>query len=238
MKKIIAFIPNLLTLCNLMCGIAAIYYSFNGNFIYAFWAIIIASLFDFSDGFAARLLNARSEIGVQLDSLADMISFGAAPAIILTNSLLTHQIAGENWYLALSGLLLAPFAAYRLAKFNIDTRQTEEFRGLATPAMALFIISFVNFFIPLMPHNNIGIISTIICTLSLCILMVSDIPMFSLKFKSFAIKKNIVRYSFLISTVLILVLCGIYSGIAIVIALYIIVSVITAILKSVKKNEI
>ncbi len=236
MKKIIAFIPNFLTLCNLLCGVAAIFFSFTTSYQYAFWAIVIAAVFDFSDGMAARLLNARSEIGLQLDSLADMVSFGAAPAFIMGNTMMMYCALDTSWIVGLAGFLLAPFAAYRLAKFNIDTRQSEEFRGLATPAMALFVVSYVTAIIPKLIEHQIWCGISIIITLILCVLMVCDLPMFSFKFKDFSLKKNIIRYSFLVLSVIILIIGGIYAGICAIIALYITTSVVVSILKIAQKS--
>lgn len=235
MKKIIAFIPNFLTLCNLLCGMAAIFFVFTATPIYSFWAIVVAAVFDFSDGMAARLLNARSEIGVQLDSLADMVSFGVAPAFIMGAALMMHCNIDSHWAVGTIGFLLAPFAAYRLAKFNIDTRQSEEFRGLATPAMALMVASFATAIIPLMLKNSMWSGWGVLLTIALCLLMVSDIPMFSLKFKNFSLKTNALRYSFLLCCVILVLVCGVYAGVGAVIALYIATSVVKWILKSPQK---
>lgn len=226
MRKIISFIPNLLTLCNLMCGLWAIIFAFDGNFVYSFWMIITAAVFDFCDGFAARLLNARSDIGMQLDSLSDVVSFGVAPAFMATFA--TMQFFAPLGYdnIFYGCLLLAPFASYRLAVFNVDTTQSEEFKGLPTPAMALFIASLSAYILPNITASMTWMVAILAVVLLFCILMVSRIPMFSFKFKNFSLKKNIVRYLFAIISVLIVIFTGIYTGIGLIIGLYILTSIV------------
>ncbi len=237
MKKIISFIPNLLTLCNLTCGLFAIIFAFGGNFTLSFYMIIIAAVFDFMDGFAARLLNARSEIGLQLDSLSDVVSFGVAPALVTMLSVSAHFYALEYSYIAYLCLLLAPFAAYRLAVFNVDTTQSEEFKGLPTPAMALLMASLSAFIIPLIPTTLIWLSSVAILSLAISILMVSRIPMFSFKFKNFSLKKNLVRYCFAIASVITVVICGVEIGVGVIIFLYICTSIVLSLLQKGQKAE-
>ncbi len=237
MKKIIAFIPNFITLCNLACGLTAVLFAFRGEFEAGFYMIIAAAVCDFCDGFAARLLNARSEVGLQLDSLSDLVSFGVAPAFILTLSALSHFAAAEYSFLAYGALILAPFAAYRLAVFNIDTAQSEEFRGLPTPAMALLVAPLSIYFLPQLPVSDLWLIATIATALVISILMVCRIPMFSFKFKNFSIKNNIVRYVFAILSVLIVILLGIFEGVAVIISLYILTSIALWIAQMGKKGE-
>ncbi len=139
MKIIIKAIPSVVTSLNLVCGVIATIFAFKGEIEISALLIICASVFDFFDGFAARLLKAVSEFGKQLDSLADLISFGLAPAMILYNLFLLNNPEGS--FLEYSTVLIVVFSALRLAKFNIDTEQTVEFKGLPTPASALLIIS-------------------------------------------------------------------------------------------------
>lgn len=230
MKKVIAFIPNLLTLCNLICGLCAIYFAFTSLISYAFWAIVVAAVFDFCDGFAARLLGAYSDLGKQLDSLSDIVSFGVAPSIVMINSVLLHSDP-QWWWVAFCGGFLALFAALRLAKFNIDTRQSTEFRGLAVPAMALFVISFAVDYVPLLA-GGVGLsVVAVVVTALLSWLMVSDIIMFSFKFSSYSLSDNIVRYVFALASVIIVVFVGFYAAPALIVLLYVVVSVVSAAIK-------
>lgn len=239
MKKIIAFIPNLLTLCNLLSGSAAVAALLTRHDFYtAFWLVIAAAVFDFFDGFAARMLHVSSPIGKELDSLADMVSFGLAPATVVFVLLSNTATAtyGLPW-LGYFGFLIAALSALRLAKFNLDERQTEEFRGLPTPACALFFVS-----LPMLAEGNpsaayllthpitLGLLTLIFSSLLVC-----DMPMFSLKFKNFAFKKNSLRYVFLILSV-ILIIGWRMAAPALIIVLYILISAGRALLryKSVK----
>jgi len=132
-------IPNILTLGNLFCGCVGIVFVLNGFLFSGFWLMLIAAVLDFLDGFVARLLNVSGELGAQLDSLADAVTFGVLPSIIMY-SLLLHQT--DNIYLPFVAFLIALMSVYRLAKFNIDTEQAEHFKGLPTPINAIFIASF------------------------------------------------------------------------------------------------
>lgn len=160
--------------------------------------MIAAAVFDFCDGMAARALKAYSAIGKEIDSLADMVSFGVAPAIIVTS--FTGCGLTGNEVLVFLPLLIAPFSALRLAKFNLDERQKENFIGLATPANALFLASLVctSVFYPSILHfwHEVPWLIAII-SLVMCYLIVSEIPMFSLKFKDFEWKSNRMRFIFL-----------------------------------------
>lgn len=215
MKK---HLPNMVTCCNLLSGAMAIVCAFAGAYAYAFLFIIIGALFDFCDGALARKLGVSGPLGVQLDSLADDITFGLAPAILLYRFLLPHV---GNW--ALVALLMAAFSALRLAKFNIDERQHESFIGLATPANAIFWASVC--VMPLFPETNEvfctpgnNLIATylpwalLLLSLVSCYLLVSEIPMLSLKFKSFAWAENRNRYVFLIGAVLLMAFCFIMAA--------------------------
>lgn len=204
MKK---HIPNAITSLNLFSGCIASVIALQGEFSLLPWAllwIIIAALFDFCDGFAARLLKAYSPMGKELDSLADCISFGFAPSAIVFRLLQekVHLISSNELvieYLPYVAFVLAIFSALRLAKFNIDERQSESFIGLNTPANAMFWASFCAGIVSREYSGEFYISSGLIYTVLVgifvfSILMVSEIPMFSLKVKSFKLKGNIQRY--------------------------------------------
>ncbi len=212
--SIIKHIPNTITSLNLFSGTIAVILSFYGEFKPALFCMIAAAIFDFCDGFAARLLKAYSPMGKELDSLADMVSFGVAPACIAFNKMLClwnmdfmtifSLPAGKAsgfLMLLVCPLLIAVFSALRLAKFNIDTRQTENFIGLATPSCALIIGSLV-YSLETYPQLNAIFEqhSYILAAISvvLALLLVSEIPMFSFKFKSFRWAENKLKFSFLI----------------------------------------
>ena len=192
MKK---HIPNAITCCNLLCGLLAIVVAFQtGKLILSLLFVLMAAVFDFFDGFAARALKAYSPIGKELDSLADMVSFGVAPAIV------GYVYANSFPYVALLPLFIAVFSALRLAKFNIDSRQSENFIGLATPACAILFISLTAYFSDTANVANLGWRYWIPIALVpiLCFLLVSEIPMFSMKLKNFSFKDNKVRFIFLV----------------------------------------
>ena len=239
--KIRRYIPNFLTLCNLMSGVVSITLVLQGNMVWAALFIFIAAVFDFSDGMAARLLDARSEIGKQLDSLSDIVSFGVAPGIIVFMMLLQGcegscnilEKVGITPYFA---LLIPALSAVRLAKFNIDLRQEENFTGLPTPANAIFFAA-----VPLMlfagdccyPLIKLDFLQAFFSnTRTLAILavimsymLVSDFRMFSLKFKTMDWQGNKARYLFLILAVVLLALFSV-AGIPLVILLYFLLSLI------------
>ena len=224
-------IPNLITLGNLFCGTVATIFAVEGDFVYAGVFVVLGILFDFFDGFAARLLNVSGELGKQLDSLADMVTSGVVPGIIVYKLLIENASGlndfNEQNYLPYLGLLLTLGACYRLAKFNIDTRQSDSFIGLPTPAMSLFIISLpliqeystIEFAQNLIGNNYFLIAITLLLTY----LMNAELPLFSLKFKDYAIKKNIVVYSFLLASLLLIFTFN-FLSIPIIIILYIIIS--------------
>ncbi|MBU3012559.1 CDP-alcohol phosphatidyltransferase family protein [Polaribacter vadi] len=233
--KIIEYIPNLLTLGNLFCGTVAAIYAVEEDFVNASIFVLTGILFDFFDGFAARLLKVTGELGKQLDSLADMVTSGVVPGIIMLkliqNNLLKDFNTIDNSFfdVSLIGLILTLGACYRLGKFNIDTRQTDSFIGLPTPAMCLFVISlpliqeysdieFINNLI----HNNYFLIAI---TWVLTYLMNADIPLFSLKFKDYSLKNNWVTYLFLTFSLVLILLIN-YLSIPIIITLYILLSII------------
>lgn len=220
MKKVLAFIPNLLTLCNLLSGCVAISVLFlRQDFRAAFGLVIAAAVFDFFDGFAARMLHVSSPIGKELDSLADMVSFGIVPSVVVFTQL-SQSLAGTSLeWLRFVAFLIAAFSALRLAKFNIDDRQHEEFRGLPTPACALFFVS-----LPMLNLSWIGLPAVLLgLTAVFSALLVCDMPMFSLKFKTFGFKNNALRYVFLFLSVILIVWLHMAAPAAIILT-YIVIS--------------
>ena len=200
--KITKHIPNAITCCNLISGCVSILFINHNRLLWAAAMIFVAAVFDFLDGFAARLLNAKSSIGGELDSLSDVVSFGVAPSFIVAWLL---SKTGVCWWVynfnvfSVLAFILAAFAAVRLAKFNLDTRQTESFIGLPVPAVGLFIAS-----LPFMLTNIsrdgmlFGIVTSPYFLLAMVALfswlMVSEVPFFSFKIKNLKFKENILRY--------------------------------------------
>jgi CDP-diacylglycerol--serine O-phosphatidyltransferase len=245
MKK---HIPNLLTLGNLFSGTIATILAVQGDFVTAGLFVVIGIFLDFFDGFAARLLNVSGELGKQLDSLADMVTSGVVPGIIMFNLLyqssfknidtrfidqgISPVIISKDYilsWISYIGLLLTLGAGYRLAKFNIDTRQSESFIGLPTPAMSLFVISLpliqeyaTNAWVQNLISSNYFLIAV---TLALTYLMNAEIPLFSLKFKEYALKNNLVKYLFLVASLLLIVTLN-FISIPIIIILYVLLSVV------------
>jgi len=232
-------VPNTITCLNLLCGCLSIVLSTNGQLETAAYFIFAAAVFDFLDGFAARMLKAYSSIGKELDSLADVVSFGVAPAFIMYDLLLSviaqHDLSVDfltcGWFIAASAFLIAIFSALRLAKFNIDTRQTDSFIGLPTPANALFICSLAfmstgNHLLAVCTGNMFFLLAV---TVVFSYLLVAELPLFSLKFKSFDWKNNKTRYIFIALSAILLIILH-WAGLAAVILLYIILSILTNIL--------
>ncbi|MCQ2958696.1 MAG: CDP-alcohol phosphatidyltransferase family protein [Bacteroidales bacterium] len=234
-------IPNFLTICNLMCGVLSVIVS-TTQFTSLEWAVVLifcGAVFDFFDGFSARLLNVSSSIGKELDSLADLITFGFAPAAI-TSGIVQHLLfAGTlvenepipNAYYALLFIpyIIVAFSALRLAKFNVDERQTCSFIGLPTPANAIFFASFA--LMPDLDSIPIWFIEVLVVVFST--LLISEIPMFSLKFKNYSWNENKLRYSFLIVAVLLLAILQL-QALTYIILCYILFSVAEAFLKAKK----
>lgn len=226
MNKLVKSIPNTLTCCNLFSGCVAAVFAFWGDFDYAAIAVVVAAVFDFFDGFAARGLKAFSPLGGDLDSLADMVSFGLAPGVVLYSYLCATKTGTAHEVLPFVAFLIPVFSALRLAKFNIDTRQTTSFIGLPTPANALFWV----FAIATLSHHGLslsplGIVVVVAIELLTCYLMVSELPMFSLKFHDFSWANNKIRYVFLaLSLILILVLR--MESMPIIIVMYILMSIV------------
>ena len=224
-------LPNALTCCNLICGCIATGFAFSGSFGWALAFIVGGAVFDFFDGFVARLLGVSSPVGVELDSLADDITFGFAPATIVYALLrdaqwpLADSTAGTLLpYLA---FLMAAFSALRLAKFNLDTRQTTSFIGLPTPANALFWGALAVGWGDAMMAWAYSPYVLLLGVLLSCYLMVSEIPMFALKFKSFRWADNRLRYSFLLVSLALLLVMG-AAGFSAAIVLYVVLSVLAA----------
>lgn len=225
-------IPNMLTCVSLVFGCYASVLALSGNYCWAMMAILLAGIFDFSDGLAARLLNAYSAIGKDLDSLADIVSFGVAPGMLLYDFIdrLQKTIAWDNPFYGKLFLLVAfvipVFSALRLAKFNNDKRQSSSFIGLPVPAHAIFWASLLQVLstseLSLPPVYLLVVISLLAVVSSL--LLVSEIPMFSLKVKSLAWKGNELRYVLLISAIGLTLWLGIL-GISFTILLYILLSI-------------
>ncbi len=228
---------------NLLSGLIAVIFAIKGDITFAAFFALLGIFFDFFDGFFARLLNVSGELGKQLDSLADMVTSGVAPAIIMYKLLESTQDSTlfitvgswipvddkTNYLLPFFGLLLALAAAYRLANFNIDTRQTSSFIGLPTPAMTLVIVSLPliqtysnQLFALELIQNKYVLISL---TVLLSYLMNANIPLFSLKFKNFGLKDNLIVYIFLLVCILLLVFLQ-FVAIPLIILIYVILSVI------------
>ena len=237
MKK---HIPNLLTLLNLACGTVAIVLSLEGQWQWAVYLLLAASGFDFFDGLAARLLNAYSETGKQLDSLADMVTFGLLPALfIYTIFKQQFLVAGTGtfpqtiqWLMLISVVMVPAFSAIRLARFNVQEPGTSFFHGLPTPAHALFWTGLywqymeegLVFGTPL----NLFFLWAIMGIMALH--MILPVPMYTLKFEHFRARGNLIRYLLLLVSVVILVFTGL-SGLSLVILTYILFSLLNLLLQ-------
>jgi len=210
-------IPNILTCGNLFSGCIGIVYAFNGDLKTVAFFVIISGVFDFFDGFAARLLHVKSEIGKELDSLADVISFGLLPGVIMYQLLLNSQ-AG---LLAYAGFLIPVFSALRLAKFNIDTRQTEEFIGLNTPMNTFFIISLPY----LLEYSNLLANTSVLIAIILLTsyLLVSELKLFSMKMNDLSWSANKYKFIFLILSIVLVCFLK-FVALPIVLILYILFS--------------
>ena len=222
-------IPNAITCFSLLSGCVACVIALQGDLLWALIWIIIAAVFDFLDGFAARLLNAYSLMGKELDSLSDMVSFGVAPGMIVFWLLSEASPAlgfGEwNKYIPYLAFVIPVFSGLRLAKFNIDERQTTSFIGMPVPAHALFWASLGYSVIPIV-HVNEGlfVLFTVLLATATSFLLVSEIPMFSLKIKSLSWKGNELRYILVVCAIIFVLLWG-FLGIAGTILLYIFLSI-------------
>lgn len=242
MKK---HIPNIITLLNLFCGALGIIYALEGKYNWVFLLVGVSLLADFADGLVARALNVKSELGAQLDSLADGVTFGVLPGIILY--ILMQEAFGADYVEGIGhmadynarilkiehfGLLFPLFAIYRLGKFNIDTRQTENFLGLATPAACMFVLGLLliyqkqgPFFLDLV-NNGYFLMSV---TIMLSVLMVSELPMFSFKLKGLQWKGNESRFIFLLLCIPTIIFLK-WSALPVIILLYILASILDGVI--------
>ena len=223
-------IPNTITCCNLLSGCVAVLFAIEGMYSLALSFIVAGAVFDFFDGLTARALKVSSPIGKELDSLADVITFGMAPAVMVYSWLEECSAAHLDRMVAVGmpfvAFLLVAFSALRLAKFNVDERQTSSFIGLPTPANALFWGALV-----IGSHDSIvahpyGWALVIALVFLFSWLLVAEIPMFSLKFKSLAWKPNRIAYIFLLISLILLIILGL-NGLSAVIGWYIILSIVT-----------
>lgn len=217
-------IPNTITCCNLISGCIATWFAFESDFTMALLFIVIGAVFDFFDGMVARLLHVSSPIGKELDSLADDITFGFAPSAIVFSYLCTFHI--HLPFIPFLAFIMAAFSALRLAKFNLDERQALGFIGLPTPANALFWGSLV---LGLQEYNIYfeGMEwAVLVGTFISSYLLIAEIPMFALKFKTWGWNGNEIKYIFILSCIPLLLLLKV-SGFAAIIAWYVILSVAT-----------
>ena len=235
MKK---HIPNIITLLNLISGVSGIISAINGHWELAFWLMIAGAGFDFFDGMVARLLKVSGPLGAQLDSLSDMVTFGVLPSIIMYKLILNSSTPIVNYEIMdvrvfpMIAFIIAALSGLRLAKFNIDDRQTSSFIGLPTPANALFIgaLSYASYSIC---HCEVfhKIISNayFLGTLSIVLsyILVAELPLFALKFKNLSWSDNKIRYIFLSISVLLLIVFyqWMYMAILIIIPLYVLMSI-------------
>lgn len=237
-------VPNLITSLNLLSGSIAVIFAVQGNLVLAAIFVAAGIFFDFFDGLAARALNVKSEVGLQLDSLADVVTSGVVPGIVMyqliIKALPSSGSLSTDWNssefdmnlqpFALIGLLIIVASAYRLAKFNVDDRQTDSFIGLPTPANALLILS-----LPLiLTYESVPVINQLILnewflvglTILSCILLNAELPLFALKFSDWGFKENKLRYFFIISCLVLIVLLK-FIAIPVIILLYVLLSVIS-----------
>lgn len=224
-------IPNTLTCLNLVSGCIATRFALQGQFAWAFSFIILGAVFDFFDGFAARLLKVSSPVGKELDSLADDITFGFAPAAIVFTLLKNVEMPFSDERLLMlvpyAAFLIAAFSALRLAKFNLDERQTSSFIGLPTPANALFWGALAVGFGPQIIHGEYSFYALLVGILVSSWLLVAEIPMFALKFKNFGWADNKIRYSFIALSAILLFFLKL-TGFSAIVVLYIIISLFTS----------
>ena len=227
MKNIKTYIPNTITCLNLLSGCIAVVLAFTPNRLIGpldahHWAWIfigMASVFDFCDGLSARMLGAYSPMGKELDSLSDLVSFGLAPAFLVMNAMID---GGSSEAMSMVALLIALCGALRLAKFNVDTRQTTSFIGLPIPANAIFWIGTLGW---INSHGYPGDIVMTVLVVVISLLMVSEIKMFSLKFANLSFRENVRRYTILLACALFVITDGV-AGLAWTIILYVLISLL------------
>ncbi|WP_336094459.1 CDP-alcohol phosphatidyltransferase family protein [Leeuwenhoekiella sp. CH_XMU1409-2] len=238
-----SYIPNAFTMANLFCGMLGVFFAATGHLDYAAYAVVAGVFFDFFDGFFARMFKVEGELGLQLDSLADVVTSGVVPGMVMFQMLhkLENWNTGERWVeagMSWDSVSLLPFlgfaitlaSAFRLAKFNIDTRQTTSFIGLPTPANALLILS-----LPLIVQfQDYAIAETLITntwfllglTALSCYMLNAEIPLFALKFKSWGLAENKIRYGFLLLAIILLFWLT-FAAIPVIIVLYVLLSLIS-----------
>lgn len=239
-------IPNTITLLNLLCGSIATVFAVQGNLVMAAIFVALGIFFDFFDGLAARILNVKSELGLQLDSLADMVTSGVVPGIIMfqlfRKALPKYDATSVDWeagqnllewnfpVLALVGLFVTLASGYRLAKFNIDERQTDSFIGLPTPANALLIISLPLILIYQPQPEFFAIIQNpwflVALTLFSCFMLNAEVPLFALKFANWSFAENKLRYFFLLFCLVLLIFLQ-FAAIPIIIVSYVVLSIVS-----------
>ncbi|GAB3906239.1 CDP-alcohol phosphatidyltransferase family protein [Mucilaginibacter boryungensis] len=227
-KRVKKHLPNAITCANLFSGCVGIVFAFSDNLIFAAYCIFLAAIFDFFDGFASRVLQSFSGIGKDLDSLADMVSFGFLPSAILYELLLkSPAIPSIGNYIPFLAFAIAVFSALRLAKFNTDTRQAEIFIGLPTPANAILIASlpFITDQYPLFSHYILNQYTLVAIDVVMCALLVAELPLMSLKFKNLDSRRNLYRYILLLISA-ILILFFKFAAVPVVIFIYITLSII------------
>ena len=224
-------IPNLITLLNLFSGCVALVFAIKSNFEMAFYFVCLGIFLDFFDGFFARLFKVSSPLGLQLDSLADMVTSGLVPGFVMFMMLSTsqHEIT-SNPYFPYLGFIVTLGSCYRLANFNIDTRQTDSFIGLPTPANALFVLS-----LPLVLQYSDSLLVLEILTNQWVLLAIiigsayilnAEIPLFSLKLKKFTLKDNMLQIVFLLCSFLLIFFFR-FLGVSLLILFYVLLSVVT-----------
>ena len=230
-------IPNSLTALNLFCGCIAVLSFLCEENLLGIILVFVAAIADFFDGFVARLLKAQSELGKQLDSLADMVSFGFVPGTILYVALLKttnysdfSELIENNEYIPFIGFLVTVFSGFRLAKFNIDTRQSTSFIGVPTPANTLFFLTIPLIWLNMEPTDFIfKVISNpsvlIVTTLLFSYLLIAEIPLIALKFKGVGLKENVFRYVLIVSGIICTILLT-YLAIPVILVFYILLSII------------
>lgn len=256
-------IPNLFTAANLVSGCIAIILALAWRIDLAPFAIFAGAVFDFFDGFLARKLKVSSEMGKQLDSLADIVTFGVAPGIIMLVFFIgidlpaisgnkldywVHQISHWNlqYFWPFIALVIPFFSLFRLAKFNLDTRQSESFIGLPTPANTLFFMSYP--LVAIYGERDSQLMSSVsefmfhpisisVAIIGMSLLLVSEIPLFALKFKSFGIKGNEIRYVFLLISLIFILVFKAWA-LALIVFLYLVLSIIENYVLKTKKHEI
>jgi len=240
MRNVVRQIPNFITILNLVSGIIALFFAIDGHLVWAGIFICVAAVFDFLDGMAARLLNAQSQVGKQLDSMADLVSFGVAPGAILF-TLLKFSLFDTNlpiydltaqwfeWLILSTALLIPILGAIRLARFNTLASEEPFFRGLPIPTNGLFWASlglllefprYKELFQLIFSTKNLVFFGIILSGM-----MITSLPMFSLKFKNLSVRENWYLYLFLLLAILLFAFFGIY-GLTFVILLYIVLNLV------------